>query len=210
MASPRDRVTRLARTVRRAVLRRRRLLAALLTAIAVATGIHAAAPPPARVGVLVASHDLAPGEVIGTNDLTEARFAPGTVPTGLDDAPEGRILAAPLRAGEPVTDVRLVGRALAASYPGLTAVPVRLPDAGMAGLLRVGDRVDLVAADPQGSGASIVAAGVPVLALPAAAPDDAAAGGLPGRLVVVGAEPADVPRIADASVRYFLTFVYAR
>lgn len=211
MASTRARLSRLTRTARRSVLRRRRLLAALLTAVAVATGIHAAAPPPpARVGVLVAAHDLPPGSVIGADDLTEARFAPGTVPAGLDDAPEGRILAAPLRAGEPVTDVRLVGRALAASYPGLTAVPVRLPDAGMAGLLRTGDRIDLVAADPQGSGASVLAAGVPVLALPAPAPDEASTGGLPGRLVVVGAEPADVPRIADASVRYFLSFVYAR
>jgi Flp pilus assembly protein CpaB len=210
MASPRDRLTRLARTVRRAVLRRRRLLAALLTAVAVATGIRAvAAPPPARVGVLVAAHDLAPGAVIGADDLTEARFAPGTLPAGLADAPEGRVLAAPLRAGEPVTDVRLLGHALTASYPGLTAVPVRLPDAGMAGLLRAGDRIDLVAADPQGSGASVVAAGVPVLALPAPGPDDAAAGGLPGRLVVVGAQPGDVPQIADASVRYFLSFVYA-
>ena len=211
MPSPRDRLARIARTVRRAVLRRRRLLAALLTAVAVASGIHAAAaPPPARVGVVVAAHDLAAGTVIGADDLTEARFAPGTTPSGLEPSPAGRILAAPLRAGEPVTDVRLVGRTLAASYPGLTAVPVRLPDAGMAGLLRVGDRIDLVAADPQGSGASVVAAGVPVLALPADAPQDVGSGALPGRLVLVGVEPADVPTIADAAVRYFLTFVYAR
>ncbi len=213
MSSLRDRLARLARTVRRAVLRRRRLLAALLAAVAVASGIRAAAaPPPARVGVLVAAHDLAAGSVLGSDDLTTARFAADTVPAGLGGSPEGRVLAAPLRAGEPVTDVRLVGRALAASYPGLTAVPVRLPDAGMADLLRVGDRVDLVAADPQGSGASVVAADVPVLALPAPAPADAGAGtgGLPGRLVVVGAGTTDVPRIADASVRYFLTFVYAR
>ena len=154
MASPRDRLASTARTVRRAVLRRRRLLAALLTAVAVASGLHAAtAPPPARVGVLVAAHDLAAGSVIAPGDVTRHDFAPGSVPDGVAAHPEGRTLAAPLRAGEPLTDVRLVGPALAASYPGLTAVPVRLPDAGMADLLRVGDHVDLVAADPQGSGA---------------------------------------------------------
>ena len=126
-------------------------------------------------------------------DLTEAGYAPGSVPGRARRAPEGRVLAAPLRAGEPVTDVRLVGRALAASYPGLTAVPVRLPDAGMAGLLQVGDRIDLVAADPQGSGASVVAAAVPVLALPAGRLRRRGRGGaLPGRLVVVGAQPAEV------------------
>jgi hypothetical protein len=115
-----------------------------------------------------------------------------------------------------VTDVRLVGPSLTDGYPGLAAVPVRLPDAGMVGLLTVGDRVDLVSADPQGGAASVVAADVPVLALPA---DDggangaggvsgAGAGGLGGRLVVVGAEPGDVARIADASVRTFLTVAF--
>ena len=59
------------------------------------------------------------------------------------------MLAGPVRAGEPLTDVRLVGASLAAAYPGAVAVPVRLPDAGMAALLRVGDRIDLVAADPR-------------------------------------------------------------
>ncbi len=194
--------------MRRVVLARRRLLAALLTAVAVAAGIHAAtAPPPARVDVVVAARDLPAGVVLGPGDLRTVGFAPGSVPAGASDDAVGRTLAAPLRAGEPVTDVRVVGPALTEGYPGLSAVPVRLPDAGMAALLRVGDRVDLVAADPQGGGASVVAADVPVLAVPAAGPDTGATG-LPGALVVVGAEPADVPRIADASVRTFLTVAF--
>jgi Flp pilus assembly protein CpaB len=119
----------------------------------------------------------------------------------------GRTLAAPLRAGEPVTDVRLVGPALTDGYPGLDAVPVRLPDPGMVALLRVGDRVDLVSADPQGGDATVVATGLPVLALPAAPERDAA--GLPGRLVVLGAYPAEVTAIAAASARTFLTVAFA-
>ena len=189
------------------MLARRRLLAAVLTAVAVAAGIHAvASPPPAEVPVRVAVHDLPAGAVLGADDLRTVGFAPGSVPDGLAVDAAGRMLAAPLRAGEPVTDLRLVGPALSDAYPGLAAVPVRLPDAGMVELLRVGDRVDLISADPQGGGAEVVAADVPVLAIPAAA--DAGASGLPGRLVVIGADPDDVARIADASVRTFVTIAF--
>src|SRR3954452_12489027 len=200
----RDRVASTFRPVRRAVLARRRLLAAALTATAVAAGVPAvAAPPPAEISVLVAARDLPAGTVLTPGDLTSAAFAPGSVPAGLAPDASGRTLAAPMRAGEPVTDARLVGPALTEGYPGRAAVPVRLPDAGMAGLLRVGDRIDLVSADPQGASAEVVAADVPVLALPDT-PTEVGAAGLTGRLVVVGAERGDVSRIADASVRTFV------
>ena len=101
------------------------------------------------------------------------------------------------------------GAPLAAAYAGDVALPVRLPDAGMAGLLRVGDRIDLVAADPQGDEARLVASGVTVLALPAA-DDEEVSGALPGRLVVVAA-PAEVrDGLVQAAVTGFLTFTYAR
>lgn len=204
----RDRIVSTFRPVRRAVLARRRLLAAALTAVAVAAGVHAvAAPPPAEVSVLVAARDLPAGTVLAPGDLTSAAFAPGSVPAGVAPEAAGRTLAAPLRAGEPVTDVRLVGPALTEGYPGLAAVPVRLPDAGMAGLLRVGDRIDLVSADPQGGGATVVASDVPVLAIPDVEPE-VGASGLAGRLVVVGAPPAEVAGIADASVRTFVTIAF--
>ena len=201
----RDRLAPSLRAVRRAVLARRRLLAALLTAVAVAAGLHAvAAPPPVAVDVSVAARDLPAGTVLAPGDLRTVGFAPGSVPDGVSRDAPGRTLAAPLRAGEPVTDVRLVGPALTEGYPGLSAVPVRLPDPAMAALLRVGDRVDLVSADPQGGPAGVVARAVPVLALPEPGPGTGVAE-LPGRLVVIGALPADVPRIADASARTYLT-----
>ena len=107
-----------------------------------------------------------------------AEFAPGSAPDDLVDDP-GRAGAGGATArGEPVTDVRLVGPELTAGQPGLVAVPVRLPDAGMVDLLDVGDRIDLVAADPQ-EGARAVADDVPVLAIPAA-DDQATARDLPG------------------------------
>jgi Flp pilus assembly protein CpaB len=174
----------------------------------VATGLHAAtAEPPVQVPVLVAARDLPSGAVLSGDDVRTVGFAPDSVPDGAVTDPAGRTLAAPLRAGEPLTDVRLVGPSLTDGYPGLAAVPVRLPDAAMADLLAVGDRVDLVSADPQGGDAVVVATDVPVLALPAG-DGEVSATGLPGRLVVVGAEPDDVARIADASVRTFLTVAF--
>ena len=205
----RDRLIRRLRPVRRAVLARRRLLAAALAAVAVAGGVHAAAaPPPPTVTVLTAARDLPAGAVLGPDDVVEADFAPGSVPAAVADAAIGQTLAAAVRRGEPLTDVRLVGPALTTGDPSRTALPVRLPDAGMVALLDVGDRIDLIATDPQGGGAQVVAAGVPVLAIPA--PEDAAVAGQPGALVVIGAEPTDVTVLADAGVRYFLTFAFTR
>ena len=108
------------------------------------------------------ARDLPAGATLTARDVVTVDYAPGTAPTGLAADPVGRVLAAPMRAGEAVTDVRLVGASLAAAYPDDVVVPVRLPDAGMAALLRVGDRIDLVAADPQGDSARVVAAGVTV------------------------------------------------
>jgi hypothetical protein len=196
------------RPVRRAVLRRRRLIAALLTAVAVAAGVQAVAgPAPPTVPVLVAARDLPAGAELAAADLETVRFAPGSAPAGVARDPVGQVLAAPLRRGEAVTDVRLVGPELTEGQPGLVGVPVRLPDPGMVALLDVGDRIDLVATDPQAGGASVVAADVPVLAIPAA-DDQAGASGLPGRLVVVGAEAGQVGPLAEATVRAFVTFTW--
>jgi Flp pilus assembly protein CpaB len=196
------------RPVRRAVLRRRRLIAALLAGIAVAAGVHAAAgPAPATVPVLVAARDLPAGVRIGAADLETVRFAPGSAPEAAADDPVGEVLAAPLRSGEPVTDVRLVGPELTAGRPDLVAVPVRLPDPGMVALLDVGDRIDLLATDPQAGGATAVATDVPVLAIPGA-DDQTSASGLPGRLVVVGAEATEVNALAEAVVRSVVTYTW--
>ena len=204
-----SRVARVLRRVRRTVLARRRLLAALLTGVAVAAGVQSAtAPPPPTVGVLTAARDLPAGTLIGSEDLVSVDFAPASVPAGAARDVVGQTLAAPLRRGEPVTDVRLVGPALTTGDPELTAVPVRLPDAAMVALLDVGDRIDLIGTDPQGSGASVVAAGVPVLALPDA-PEDTGGSAQPGGLVVVGAAPTEVTRLTDAGVRLFLTYSFS-
>jgi Flp pilus assembly protein CpaB len=199
-----------ARHVRRAVLRRRRLLAALCALVGVLAGLRvAAAPPAATVPVTVAARDLGAGVVVHADDVVTARFAPGTVPSGRVRDPVGRQLAAPLRRGQPLTDTALVGDALVEGRPGLVALPVRLPDTAMAELLHVGDEVDVVAADPQGAPAATVTRDALVLALPPPAAD-AAADGLPGRLVVLGVSETDVTDVSAASVTHFLTVAWSR
>jgi Flp pilus assembly protein CpaB len=205
-----EQLSRRRRDVRRVVLRRRRPLAALLAAAAVVAAVHEVRPPPPRLEtVLTAARDLPAGTTLEAVDLVPVDYAAGTAPAGRATDAVGRVLAAPVRAGEPVTDVRLLGPPLTAAYPGMVAVPVRLPDAGMAGLLRVGDRIDLLAADPQGDTARMVAADLTVLALPAA-DDETIASGLPGRLVVVAAPEGAREGLAQAAVTGFLTFSYAR
>jgi Flp pilus assembly protein CpaB len=205
-----QRLARRRRTVRRVVLARRRPLAAALAAGAVLAGVHELRPPPPAVQtVLTAARDLPAGTRLGADDVAPVDYRTGTVPSGVARAAVGRVLAAPVRAGEPLTDVRFVGPALAAAYPGSVVVPVRLPDAGMASLLRAGDRIDLVAADPQGSVARLVADDLTVVALPPAV-DDAAAAGLPGRLVVLAVPEGAREALAQAAVTGFLTFTYSR
>jgi Flp pilus assembly protein CpaB len=195
------------RRLRRTLLRRRRPLAAALAGLAVATGLQAASAPPApAVPVLVAAHDLAPGATLAASDLTTVGFRPGSVPLGTLrlQAAVGRRLVGPVRAGEPLTDVRLLDDALLARYPGTAAVPVRLGDAAAAGLLRVGDRVTLLAADPQSSGpATAVAEDVAVLALPR--PGRGPAGVTGGALVVLALDPGTARVVAGAASRSFLS-----
>ncbi len=205
-----QRVTRRRRALRRAVLARRRPLAALLAAVAVLVALQElrpTAPPTERVPT--AARDLPAGSVLGHDDVRIVDYAEGTAPAGLARDPVGRTLAAPLRAGEPVTDVRLVGPSLVAAYPGSAVMPVRLPDAAMAALLRVGDEIDLLTADPQGAAAGrVVASDLTVVALPdSTAADD---GVLPGRLVVVAAPQSSIEEVAQAAVTGFLTFAFSR
>lgn len=202
--------SRLRRWWRVRVLAHRRALAFCCAAAAVAAGMHATAPPaPPSEHVLVAAHDLPAGTVLEPGDLSRAAYAEGTRPDGLAVAPVGRTLAAPLRRGEPVTDLRLVTPGLLEGYPGLVAVPVRIPDPGAVALLRVGDEVDVVASDPERAEAEVVAGDAPVLALPR--DDDTATGqGVTGRLVVLGVPPHEAGALTVAAVRAFLMVTLSR
>lgn len=196
---------RMLRDLSRAVRRHRALLAAGLTAAAVATALPILAPTPApTVTVVTALHDLAPGSALTAGDLLVVALpralAPAGVLTSVGTA-VGRVVAGPVRRGEPLTDVRLLGSALLTSGPGTVAVPVRLADPATAALLHAGDRVDVLAAatdatGPAATSAVTVASGLMVLAVP----DSGQADG-DGALVVLAAPPAIAARLAAAAVR---------
>lgn len=204
------------------VLARRRLLAAVLAAGAVAAVIRVAAPPPTPLRLVpVAARDLPAGAVLDGSDVATASVPVALVPPRVAPEPAGRVLTGPIDAGEALTETRLVGETLTDQPPGQVALPVRLGDPAMASLLRVGDRVDLLATDLQGPGAGdasrMVATAVPVLAVPALADRDAtgSAGGAltgaqpPGRLIVVAVPAAEVSTVAGSSAASFVTFAWS-
>lgn len=204
-----DRPAALLAALRRHVLRRRRLLAGVLAAVAVGSGLAATAQtPPASVPVVVATRDLPAGEILDAADLTRVAFAPRSVPSGLAGNATGRILATPITRGQPVIEVALVGPAMTGDRADLRAMPLRVPDAGAVALLRVGDEIDLTATDPQAGETTTVALRAVVLAIPAA---DEATGptGLPGRLVVLGVGESEVTTLADAVSRSVVTFTWS-
>src|SRR3954453_13507652 len=114
----------------------RRSIAAVLAGLAVLASLSALAPkrPPTRMG-WTAAHDPAGGAPIRAADVVASRLPLTAVPAGALQAGStvvGRLLAAPVRRGEPLTDVRLLGPSLLAALgrPGQAPVPVALPAAG--------------------------------------------------------------------------------
>lgn len=174
------------------------------------SALHTLAPPPPdTVDVLVAARDLPSGTRLADDDLVRRAYPVPLAPHGAASAAVGRVLAAPIGRGEVLTDLRVVGPALALAQPGETVLPVRLPDAGMASLLRPGDEIDLVATDPGTGLSAVVARDVTVLATPAGAPEGPA-GGSGGALVVVGASAAEAIDISSAALAQFLSVSWDR
>ncbi|MBA2446207.1 MAG: flagella basal body P-ring formation protein FlgA [Nocardioidaceae bacterium] len=190
---------RVASNMRRAMLRHRRLIAATSAAAAVWSTVHILSPtPPPATAVAVASHDLEAGTVLSAADVRVIEWASELVPTGASppDQLAGQTVAGPMRAGEPLTDRRVIGAASMAGYAdGLVAAPVRIHDSDVVALLRVGDRIDLYAAAANtGSAAQLLVDQAPVVTLPQL-DDDSRDGGL----IVIAVTPDDAARLAQAS-----------
>lgn len=160
----------------RAISWHRRLLAAGLAAASLALALHLLEPAPApTVTVLAAARDLPGGVPLAPGDLREVALPPSAVPSGAL-RPGARLpqalLAGPMRAGEPVTDARLLGPSLLgpAGSADVVAAPVRVADPGSLALVRVGDRIDLLAAETEAARASqparVVASRARILAVP--------------------------------------------
>jgi hypothetical protein len=200
--------------VHRRILLHRRLLAATAAGAAVLVGLQAAAPaPPETVTVWTAQRNLVGGAPLASGDLVPTRFDPDAVPAGAVRDPAtvvGRVLAAPMTRGEVLTRVSTLARGLLRGYPGTTAVPLRITDAATVDLLRVGDRISLVVADPDGRRTpSQLVEDVPVVAIPRS-PDSGIATGTPGRLVVAAIPSTLASEVAAAAATSILVPVWSR
>lgn len=155
----------------------------------------------------MAAADLSAGDRVAPEDVSMVAWPEALAPVGLGSSPVDRVLAAPVRQGEAITDVRVVGAELAEAHPELTVMPLRLPDPAVVELLEAGDRIDLSAVDPETGESDELAHDVLVLAIP---PPGAADSSLTGRLIVAGIDPASAETVAVASLRDFLTVAYTR
>jgi len=192
--------------VRRRFLRHRRLVVAALAALTAYSSVQALAPPPPpTASVVVAARDLGSGTRLATSDVRLSAVAPDDVPDGAAtqiSSVLGKVLAAPMRSGESLTDRRVMGPALVAGYPGdMVAAPVRIQDADVVGLLHVGDRVDVYSSNgDQSVAARRVVAAVPVVALPSM-PET----GREGALVVLAVSEDAAALLAQASATTYLS-----
>lgn len=215
--SPRLRLGPLATDRLRSVLRGRgwpRTMALRRVAavgLVVLAGVFALRPAGAReantAGVVVVTRDLPPGTTLSADDVAFRSLPGGVVPAGaLTRASEavGRVLAGPVRAGEPLTDVRLVGpadTALTTGEPNAATVPVRLADPDVADLLRPGIRVDVVTLDPDRQSDPVLAENATVVTVRGTAGTQ----GQPGRLVLVALPRQFATQLAAASLRQPVT-----
>ena len=147
----------------------RRFLAAVCAGLAVLAGLSAVRQAPHTEQVLVAGHDLASGHVVTAGDIRSASLPPASVPGHVLSraAAVGRRTAGPMRAGEPLTDFRLVGPGSLAGYDDAAVLATVRVDRSDVAALRVGDRVDVVGVAPGGeTPAEVVARGVEVATVP--------------------------------------------
>lgn len=194
------------RTVRRFVLAHRRLVAGLCAALAVIAGLSAVKPPaPATDGVIVAAHDLASGTTLSADDVEVRRLPSEVAASGAYDdidALVGESLSGPMRRGETITDMRLIGADLLAGYPAdSTLATVRIADPQSLWGVAVGTYVDIVGVDVDGKKAGrILADEAQVVAMPEEA-EKTIAGTSSGVSLVVCVPADKAVELTDAASR---------
>jgi Flp pilus assembly protein CpaB len=192
--------------VTRVVSWHRRKLAVLAAMAAAATGITAATPdPPPTTSVVVAGHRLVGGSELSAGDLEVREVAEDVVPADAVTDPDrlvGRTLVAPLSRGSVLTELSVLSdRPIVAE--GKSIAPLRIADETVVGLLHVGDRVDVIASDPEsGTGAEVIAEDVRVVTIPRSSADPSGLdpGGVdPLTLLLVEVTPDQATLLADAA-----------
>ena len=192
---------RFLRDLRRAASWHRRKLAIVAAIAAVLSAVAAAAPPaPPTLRVVRATTDLTSGAIVRSSDITVSSVAEDALPRGAlvdPTAVVGRRLFGPVAEGQVITALDLSGTSWGIG-PGHVIAPLRLADPELAALLQPGALIDVIAADPEGGEANVVAAGVKVLTVPAP-PAGAGASTAEGALVLVDVDAGTATLLAEAA-----------
>jgi len=195
----------------RAVSWHRRKLAVLAALATVLTGLAAAAPAgPPTLSVVRATHELPGGTQLAAADLELARVVADDAPRGALTELAGAVdhrLAAPVAEGQIITPAALT-TARAGTSRGRVIVPLRLADADLVELLRPGDHVDVIAADPQSEQADVVARAVRVVTVPRADDPAPSSESNAGRLILIEVDPETARALARAAVSATLTVIW--
>jgi Flp pilus assembly protein CpaB len=176
---------------------------------AVLSAVAAAAPPaPPTLRVVRTTTDLASGAIVGSGDVTVSPVAEHALPRGAlvdTSAVVGRRLIGPAAEGQVLTALDLSGTSWGIG-PGHVIAPLRLADPEVTVLLRPGALIDVIAADPEGGDAHVVAAGVRVLTV-AAPPAGEGAGTADGALVLVDVDAETATLLAGAAATTRISIV---
>jgi pilus assembly protein CpaB len=178
---------------------------------AVLTGISAAAPEgPAMITVVKAKSQLSSGMVLSASDLVLDRATASDVPEGVLTNPNdlvGKTLAAPVAENQMMT-LLTTTTARTSVPPGHVIAPLRLADSALTALLRPGDVVDVVAADPEAEQpATVIAAEARVVTVPEA-PNDRAGPGPDGALVLIDVDSHTAAVVAQAAASSTLSLFW--
>jgi Flp pilus assembly protein CpaB len=189
----------------------RRAVATVLVGLAAVLALAPARASSADDAVVVAAQNLAAGTVLESALVTLRGIPKQAVPDGAARVPSavlGRTLAAPVRRGEPLTDVRLTGSDLTraiSTNPDTVSVSLRLADPGVAALLRPGTTVDVVTVGARQDEPVVLARGARVIAVLEAGTHT---GEPAGKLVLVAVDPVAATRVAAASISETLTVTF--
>lgn len=177
----------------------RRITALVLVLLAAALALYpTAADETPTVPMLVAARDLPPGVTLRAADVSVSHLPPSLRPPAALTTPTqvtGHVLASATTSGEPLTRARLLGpenSRLATGDPTASAVPFRLADPAVAGLLTPGTRVDVVTVAPSSTDPVVLATNATVLTVREAATDSS--------LVVIALPREEATRVAAAAL----------
>ncbi|SPF68472.1 SAF domain [Propionibacterium ruminifibrarum] len=195
----------------RAVRWHRRGLAVIAASCALVFALAALSPGsgPTR-SVVVSARPLAAGVVIGADDVALAELPAQVVPDSAVTDPSqvvGQVLAVPRPSGATLLGEDIVTSSLVSTADGLSLVPFRISDEGIASILAVGDLISVVALGPEGQPVPVVNH-VRIAALPTPQASGSFSGSSSGgALIIVAAEADQASTLAAASASYDLSII---